>query len=350
MQFNEQKKDDGENEQKALLIGDAKAAFLDSVDFARQKICICETILDGITQATEKQFETVFVVMSSLGIRLQSLLGMLRRVSHGAKIILLVRMHEEPKARQLTELNGHLSTLADDYYICPIEIERLCLKAPAKETTGDEHISKGLAESNEESRIKKLEQLATRDDLTNLRNRRYVREFLRQIIVRAKSQELQVTLLVFDIDNFKQYNDSYGHSVGDNVLQEVSLMMNRCCRSHDVVGRIGGDEFAVIFWDCRSKGERRDSLAAVETDRRQKEGEHPREALFMAERFRHEISSAELCFLGSEGQGNLMISGGLASFPEDGKTSDELFERADAAMLEAKRKGKNQIFLVGRGE
>ncbi len=68
----------------------------------------------------------------------------------------------------------------------------------------------------------------------------------------------------------------------------------------------------------------------------------------MAERFRKEISSAELSFLGPKGKGVLTISGGLASYPKDGSTVDELFSQADKALREAKKSGKNRIYLVGK--
>jgi diguanylate cyclase (GGDEF)-like protein len=99
------------------------------------------------------------------------------------------------------------------------------------------------------ARISRLEKLATEDDLTGLKNRRYLWEFAKQIIARAKKDNGRVTVLTFDIDDFKHYNDIYGHAAGDEVLKQASLLIRRCCRKHDVVGRIGGDEFAVVFWD-----------------------------------------------------------------------------------------------------
>jgi len=167
---------------------------------------------------------------------------------------------------------------------------------------------------------------------------------LRQIIARGDGGNQPVTLLIFDIDNFKHYNDAYGHAVGDAVLRQVGVMMSRSCRQCDVVGRIGGDEFAVVFWDYQEGSE----IAGGDEERRGSDGHHPGEPLFMVERFRREIKSAELTFLGPEGKGVLTISGGLATYPSDGLTVEELFERADKAMLEAKRSGKNQIFLVGQ--
>jgi diguanylate cyclase (GGDEF)-like protein len=78
--------------------------------------------------------------------------------------------------------------------------------------------------------------------------------------------------------------------------------------------------------------------------------DHPKEAIFIAKRFRKELGKAELHLLGPEGKGVLTISGGLASFPRDGSTIGEVFEQADKALLEAKRSGKNRIYLVGRPE
>ena len=76
--------------------------------------------------------------------------------------------------------------------------------------------------------------------------------------------------------------------------------------------------------------------------------DHPIEAISIAKRFVKELGKAELDLLGPEGKGVLAISGGLASFPRDGSTIDELFQQADKALLEAKRSGKNRIYLVGK--
>jgi GGDEF domain-containing protein len=134
--------------------------------------------------------------------------------------------------------------------------------------------------------------------------------------------------------------------------------MRRCCRGHDVVARIGGDEFAVVFWDDPRRAENsifesRNSKipAGGGTDRRSASADHPKEALLIARRFVRELERAGLSSfggLGPEGKGILTISGGLASFPRDGRTSDELFLLADKALLEAKRSGKNRIYLVGK--
>ena len=81
-----------------------------------------------------------------------------------------------------------------------------------------------------EQRIRHLEWLATTDDLTGLKNRRYIWEFARQILDHARQTKGRVTLLVFDIDNFKHYNDVYGHLTGDEILRQAAVLMRRCCR------------------------------------------------------------------------------------------------------------------------
>ena len=182
-------------------------------------------------------------------------------------------------------------------------------------------------------------------------------EFTKQIIEYAGKENGRVTLLLFDIDDFKKYNDLYGHAAGDEILRQVSQLMLRCCRTHDVVGRIGGDEFAVVFWDDPS------ILKAVieqskKTERRSIDSEHPNEAMLIAKRFASELEKTPVfksnfgnpdeTGLGPNGIGTLTISGGLASFPRNGKTVQELFLLADNALLEAKRSGKNRIYLVGK--
>ena len=125
--------------------------------------------------------------------------------------------------------------------------------------------------------------------------------------------------------------------------------MRRCCRAHDVVGRIGGDEFAVLFWD--DPQHKRTAASAKSDERRSASADHPAEAITIAKRFVKELGKAGFSSfggLGPEGKGVLTISGGLASFPRDGQTIEQLFQQADKALLEAKRSGKNRIYLVGK--
>ena len=320
--------------QKILLIGDVGKAFLDPASITEQRCEVYAGMPDGIDAAGKNSFAAIGVVMAGVPAKLSSALKSLRRANPEAKIILLAQMYQEPIARKLVG-----STSADDYLICPIRVSWL-------------YKFIGQVDSTLERRIKELEKLATEDDLTGLKNRRYIWEFARQILEHAKKESGRVTLLIFDIDNFKHYNDVYGHSAGDKILKQAAILMRRCCRAHDIVGRIGGDEFAVVFWDDPiSKIRNSIPIQSGRNSRRKAGRDHPQEVIFIANRFRGELEKAEWSAaggLGPKGEGVLTISGGLASFPRDGSTAQQLFQRADKALLEAKRSGKNRIYLVGK--
>ena len=329
-----------------LIIGNTDNAVINTRCVNDLRINQCESMLDAISLASRRSYSKIFVVMSGFAKRLEGPLETLRQVSSDARIILLAEMYEEPLAMQMVRSPGNPRAAADDYIICPVENTILC-NGLAKNPNQSPSVVSTISDEKLAAKIRHLERLATQDDLTNLKNRRYVREFLKQILDRAKNECLSVTLLIFDIDNFKHYNDTFGHAVGDNVLRQAALMMRGSCREHDVIARIGGDEFAVVFWD---KPHENDQAQLPEQERRQnnEKAPHPTEVFFITERFRKEISTANLSSLGAEGKGELTVSGGLASFPRDGRTVEELFDQADKAMLNAKRSGKNQIYLVGK--
>jgi diguanylate cyclase (GGDEF)-like protein len=349
---------------KVLLIGAIDKAFYRSSSADHNLSVNCELVTmsslgDAIGAAVLEDCAAIAVVMSGNILKLKSGIKAIRNTCD-SRIILLAQMYEEPIAIHMVCSSYNGMPLVDGYMICPVRAEEFVeyllnpdgggAAEPEKSTAVDPAI---------ETRIKHLEKLATEDDLTGLKNRRYIWEFSRQIIEYALVENKRVTLLIFDIDNFKNYNDLYGHCAGDEILRQVGVLMRRCCRSHDVVGRIGGDEFAVIFWDDpyiqetsvlrKTANEVRDT----NRERRSSTTDHPEEAILIARRFVKELEKAPASLgnsggsLGPEGKGILTISGGLASFPRDGSTIQELFQQADKALLEAKRSGKNRIYLVG---
>ena len=181
--------------------------------------------------------------------------------------------------------------------------------------------------------FEQAKELAVRDDLTGLYNRRYLRHFLDHILSRARRDRFCVSVIIFDLDHFKHYNDTYGHPAGDRVLQEVGRLMHLTFRSHDVVCRYGGEEFAVVLWDRQG--------------RRTLNSQHPVEALAFADRLRNTIGSHSFPHIKRRGEAGLTISGGLATYPWDGTTRPQLVSRADQALYRAKRDGRNRIYLSG---
>ena len=183
-------------------------------------------------------------------------------------------------------------------------------------------------------RTRHLHHLSVTDHLTGAYNRRFFYHATDRVLLRARREALRVTLLLYDIDDFKRYNDTYGHAAGDEILRETAVMMKQITRSHDIVARIGGDEFAVLFWDPDKP--------------RSPNSRPPETAYALTDRFRRILGTHTFTSLGPEARGQLTISGGLASFPVDGQDVRELLRKADRALRDVKALGKNGIRLVGR--
>ncbi|MGH2997406.1 MAG: diguanylate cyclase, partial [Gaiellaceae bacterium] len=161
----------------------------------------------------------------------------------------------------------------------------------------------------------RLEHQAMTDSLTGLYNHRYFHERLRTELQRASRSGRSVGVLMLDIDDFKKVNDVHGHGTGDEVLREVAETLRTTVRAADVVCRLGGEEFAVIMSPCKSSS-----------------------AIRLAERMRALITSLECGPAGA-----ITISFGLAQGPEHAMNPRELVACAEAAMMTAKARGKNQI-------
>lgn len=182
-------------------------------------------------------------------------------------------------------------------------------------------------------RAESLHRLAVTDYLTGAYNRRYFYHLTDQILDRGRGRNFRVAMLLFDIDDFKRYNDTYGHAAGDEILREVARLIHQTTREQDIVARIGGDEFTVLFWDNAGP--------------RQQGSELPATAQIMADRFCQRLARHEFPCLGAEASGVLTISGGLATFPAGGSSCRELLRTADRALRAAKQAGKNAIHLIG---
>jgi len=180
---------------------------------------------------------------------------------------------------------------------------------------------------------RRFEELAYTDELSGLPNRRFLLEFLNRHIGGDAADAPSLTLLMFDIDNFKSYNDSYGHDAGDEIIRGCGELFRRNVRDHDVVTRYGGDEFAVIFWD--------------KDEPRVEGSHHPTTVLPLIERFRQSLRAHRFERFSMAESTRLTISGGLASYPGDASSAETLITRADEALLTAKRDGKNRIYLGG---
>ncbi|MDB5297333.1 MAG: hypothetical protein JWO31_3316 [Phycisphaerales bacterium] len=194
-----------------------------------------------------------------------------------------------------------------------------------------------------QARHASLQKMAITDELTGLYNARYFRHFLQRILDKARQMHFPVTLLMFEIDDFKGYNDRFGHQVGDEILKQTAAMMKKCTREHDLVARIGGDEFAVVFWDKEGPRQPRQPRSGNVS-------RPPQSPVQVFERFKRMIQSARFTALGEHGQGKLGISAGLAVYPYEGHDVETLVAEADRALMQGSKKhGKNRLSLVGNG-
>jgi diguanylate cyclase (GGDEF)-like protein len=170
--------------------------------------------------------------------------------------------------------------------------------------------------------------LSKTDSLTRLWNHGTFQQLLSDEIEKSRKNQDALSLAILDLDNFKQFNDSSGHQVGDQLLVKVANLLVKLARASDYVARYGGEEFAIIF-----------------------PGITKEEAYQACERIRNAIEQdLRLQYLSAENNPeapqSITVSIGLAAFPQDGDTKEKLIYASDMALLLAKRSGKNQTKLA----
>jgi len=163
-----------------------------------------------------------------------------------------------------------------------------------------------------------IQDLADTDDLTGIRNKRYFRKVLPQEMERARVYSLPLSLLMFDVDDFKDINDSFGHTIGDVVLSELCGAVRETLRPPDLFARFGGDEFAIILPHTDLVG-----------------------ACAVADRILDKVRELQIP-TDEEASIQCSVSIGVADFHPDDTLATELIRRADERLYSSKRQGKNR--------
>jgi len=171
-----------------------------------------------------------------------------------------------------------------------------------------------------------VEKLAMTDSLTEVHTRRYIMQRLEEERHRAEARKTALSFLMIDVDHFKLINDRHGHLTGDLVLREVARIIRENIREIDICGRYGGEEFGVVLPDTGADG-----------------------AIYVAERIRLAIEKAGI--QAYDANLKVTVSVGAATLPQDGKDLEELLDKADWAMYQAKKHGRNSVHAAsGHGK
>lgn len=213
-------------------------------------------------------------------------------VGRGEKLIGLITLHNKRKSRHFLDEEKRLFSTFATYSAQAIENTML---------------------------YKSTEYLSITDGLTGLYNHRHFQEQLEVEVKRGQRYDLNLSLIMIDLDHFKEFNDSYGHLEGDTLLRKIAQILKSSLRETDFVARYGGEEFAVILPETNKEG-----------------------ASIAAERVRRALSEQTFGEVGAK----MTVSLGVASYPDDACLRADLIRKADEALYRAKREGRNRTCLA----
>ena len=210
---------------------------------------------------------------------------------------------------------------ADGKVVAAVTVDVPAVRLPGQRRLAERSHTLAAMLQSAAIRFSRAEVEAITDGLTGLYNHRYLHERLEEELERARRQGTSLSLLFIDCDEFKAYNDLYGHKAGDAALARIARIIESCSRRMDLAARYGGEEFVLALVDTEASG-----------------------ALTVAERIRAGVESA------NQGDGRrLSVSIGLATCPDDASAKDELLDKADWAMYAAKRAGRNGVLAFSDG-
>lgn len=296
--------------------------IVETVARDRDVVTDTDTCAGGLELALAEEFELIVISLTLMredGLRLCS---QLRSHEKTRQIPILLLADETDMDR----IAKGLELGANDYLIKPIDRNELLART---RTQVRRKRYQDKLRANYEASLS----MALTDSLTGLFNRRYLSAHLPRLLDRSGGNNKPVSALLFDIDHFKVVNDTWGHGVGDEVLKEVAQRASRNLRNFDLVARLGGEEFVVIMPD---------------TDGNQ--------AVAVAERLRRRIAEEPFAVSAPVGKIDVTISIGVAladwTLDAEGKpeSGDALLRRADTALYQAKRSGRNRVVMDGAGE
>ena len=280
----------------------------------------------ALAMSQQRPFHLVITDIRMSGMDGIHLLGELKKVNQDTQVIIMTSHASLETVIKAMRLGAY------DYLIKPFDnldlipavvnraLEKLKLTLENRKLIQKLKVQNGeLAEANE-----RLQELAIRDGLTGLFNHRYFREVLDNEIARASRNNHNFSLLFFDVDYFKRYNDTFGHLEGDHLLASLGVLLRQRMRTSDTVARYGGEEFVVLLPETPHER----GIEVAEGLRRLVESQH----------FTQEDDNETM---------PVTVSIGVVSFPEDGEEAQELIQKADSYLYCAKNQGRNRVCHSG---
>lgn len=309
-----EKRDDLLNGQKILFVGDQadEGELLASIFDESSHADMLTDPGEALEKALAEDYDMVFVSLAlSAGDPLR-LCSQLRSNVSTRHVPILVLV-EESEPAQITKA---LELGVNDYIMQPINFSEARARALTQSSYRRYHDELRGA-------LEKSVDMAFTDGLTGLYNRRYVTRHLASLAQSQGAEDHETALIMVDIDHFKNVNDTYGHDVGDEVLKEISKRLQLIVRGQDLASRLGGEEFLIVV-----------NNAAIEN------------AQQVAERIRSDIAGEPITASTPSGNVEVTVSVGVAMRQSTSETPDRQLKRADEALYEAKRSGRDRVVMA----
>lgn len=278
------------------ILADAYANTLEQAGMATRKVTDPMRVMEALEDFSP---ELILMDINMPGASGEEIAQVLRQQEMHVSVPIVFLSGETDKDRQLAAMSHG----GDDFLVMPIQPEHLIASV-----------------SSRIDRYRVLRNFMIRDSLTSLLNHTKIKEQLNIEIERAKRQNHPLSFAMIDLDHFKDVNDTYGHPTGDKVLKSLARLLQQRLRKVDVIGRYGGEEFAVILTDTSGP-----------------------DAVRILDGIRKDL--AKIRQYDENTEFTVTFSGGVASYP-DFATPEAINNAADKALYRAKHEGRNQVFLA----
>ncbi len=287
---------------------DSAAWFATALRKDNDVACV-DTFEEALVRVRGGDFDLIIVSLGMRGFDGLRLCSQLRSLPEGRNVPILVVVSESDRRK----LHQALEMGVNDYLTRPVETNELVARVRTQ-------LRKKRYADRLRHNVQLSLEMAITDQLTGLHNRRYMSRHLDNLIAQAERTAKPLAFLIMDIDFFKKVNDTYGHDIGDEVLQEFARRISANVRGCDLACRYGGEEFVVVMPDTDVPF-----------------------AYAVAERLRHSIETTPVLISRAPGNLNITISIGIAGSTGAADSAEALLHRSDQALYAAKRNGRNRV-------